>query len=191
MSLFLEHLEEQAHILSRLHRHRDALDILVKKVGLLKLAEEYCLKHYRHNSSKANYLFSYLFDLFLEHFKPNDSKKLSYLFKYGYRMIDSISSLGELSSGTAIAHLKPFLYNNTMSLQSRSDLALCKEHILSVLISSKRLHLFTAVNKKVSLDDDSMCRICLKRLSTTLCTIFPDGRLAHTYCASRIQEYSV
>lgn len=163
----------------------------MKKVGLLKLAEDYCLKHYRHNSNKANYLFSYLFDLFLEHFKPNDSKKLSYLFKYGFRMIDARSSLGDLPSGTAIAHLKPFLDNNTMSLQSRSHLALCKERILSVLKSSKSLRLFTAVNKSVNLDDDSMCRICLKRLSTTLCTIFPDGRVAHTYCASRIQEYSI
>jgi hypothetical protein len=184
--LLLAFLEEQTHILSRLHRHKDALDIFIKKMKNLELAEKYCARHYRHNNRKSNYLYSCLYELFSDSCHPNDSQKESFVLKYGYRMINSQKAMLELSPLSTISQIQVYLDNLTKVQQSRSNIFLCKEEMLSVFKLSKRFQLFQLVNKKLEIDADSMCRICLKRLSSTLCTFFPDGRMAHTYCATRI-----
>ncbi|KAJ3322293.1 Vam6/Vps39-like protein [Boothiomyces sp. JEL0866] len=79
-------LVEQTHILSRLHRYEEALEIFVYDIQDFQLAEDFCIKHYKHGSSLSNTLFTYLYRLYTQSENKNDQETLKYLNNHGYKL---------------------------------------------------------------------------------------------------------
>ncbi|KAJ3273202.1 Vam6/Vps39-like protein [Terramyces sp. JEL0728] len=79
-------LIERTHILSRLDRFEEALEIFIYDIQDFKLAEEYCIRHYKHHRSLSKTLFTYLYRLYIQSENKNDQETLKYLNNHGYRL---------------------------------------------------------------------------------------------------------
>ena len=80
------YLIETAHILSRLHRHEEALKIYVEKLVDFDGAEKYCGQHYKRNDPKSKHVYSTLFALYCLNKSFNMRKMIEYLNTFGYKM---------------------------------------------------------------------------------------------------------
>jgi hypothetical protein len=136
-------LYERSHILAKLHRHGESLDIFVSKLQDLKAANEYCEKYYRRNDPKSDYLFTMLFEL--QHAKgiKNVTDTLEYLNSHGYRMdsefVYTVNKAVELlEHSLELPRLDSFLKQNVKSVlslryQEMARENLFKNYIMTVL----------------------------------------------------------
>ncbi|KAJ3257009.1 Vam6/Vps39-like protein [Boothiomyces macroporosus] len=79
-------LIEQTHLLSRLHRYEEALEIFIYDIQDFKMAEDFCIRHYKHNSSLSNTLFTYLYRLYIQSENKNDQETIKFLNSHGYKL---------------------------------------------------------------------------------------------------------
>ncbi|KAJ3312049.1 Vam6/Vps39-like protein [Boothiomyces sp. JEL0838] len=79
-------LIEQTHLLSRLHRYEEALEIFIYDIQDFKMAEDFCIRHYKHNSSLSNTLFTYLYRLYIQSENKNDQETIKFLNNHGYKL---------------------------------------------------------------------------------------------------------
>jgi hypothetical protein len=171
---------ERVHILSKLDRHNAALQIIGQELGDWDKAEEYCNKHY--NDSNA-LLYDSLFTLYK---KTNQSlpKIITFLNKYG-QYTQTHSPLSYLPSDLKLTDLTQFLTKSlkTQSLK-RTNLSVV-ENIWVCRNLNEKGRLQGLASEKIIVTEDSICYICLKRISSIVFTVLPSNAVAHTYCSNR------
>jgi hypothetical protein len=79
-------LNERTHILAKLCRHEESIDIFVSKLNNLKAAQAYCERYYRKNDPHSEYLFTTLFNLQHKEGVKNITDTLKFMNCHGYRM---------------------------------------------------------------------------------------------------------
>lgn len=170
VSLPTDMFQEKAHVLGRLGRHREAIEILSQHS--FALSKDYCLQ------SLDTDAYSILYDVCRLKY-VNES--FQFLLDFG-AFVDPSLPLKELDGNLSIKEIELFLIKNTLSL-SHNHSSLAINHSLISKICSKLKSQFLDQRSFV-LDEHSMCRICLKRLSSNVFTGFKDGSLAHSYCTT-------
>ncbi|KAJ3361071.1 Vam6/Vps39-like protein [Kappamyces sp. JEL0680] len=128
--LTLAYWEEKAHVLSRLHRHREALEIFVRQLANMQLAEQYCLENYRRHDPKANYLFTALFELAEGEF-ATAADRLAFITKYAFRL-HAIQAIEAFDDSLSLGNTRALFANQTLSLLSYSCRNSIQNHLLQL-----------------------------------------------------------
>ncbi|KAI8913372.1 hypothetical protein EDD86DRAFT_200415 [Gorgonomyces haynaldii] len=175
-------LEERAYVLSLLNRHKEALEILVSLCAFAK-AEHYCEQHHSLESAESKRVYDDLLSIYVA--KDRDLEdNLHFMNKYG-RFLDCIQSLNYLPQSVHLSQVKPFLIKSINNIGSQNKEQEILLNILRTLVLVSKGNLFVKQKTSVALDEDSMCAICLKRISSTIFTLLSDGKICHTYCIAR------
>lgn len=172
---------ERVHILCQLKRHKAALRVIVIQLGDYSLAEKYCNLHYLEAGAKL--IFDNLFDLY-QQTKRTTVENVNFLNKYGSRL-DGRGPINYLPSDLAISHIFSFVSKSLSGAISQR----CRQSVVENITQSQLAREKQIISKlqqyKIVITEDSMCCICLKRISSTLFTLLPTNEVSHTYCASR------
>ncbi|KAG4301557.1 hypothetical protein PCK1_002042 [Pneumocystis canis] len=184
-------LEHKAIILSKLGRHKHALEIYIFEIKDFKKATEYCERmSSMENSKLGNKIYLILLDILLN--SPNDQKvQLSYILNLlsQYRSQINIETImSTLPSDIKISDLKLYLEG---TIQDRITDIMNGKIICSLQIANLMRYqnkLIDICNKKHIITPEKTCQNCHKRLGQSVLAIFPNDSIVHYGCQRAFLE---
>jgi hypothetical protein len=180
--------EERAILLSRIGRHDQALAIYAHKLNDIKMAEEYCVKHYDVLDKETCDIYLTLLGVYLN--PPADAQKASmemaalHLLNGFYDKMDTVKVLKLLPNSIHVKKLEPFL-NQVLQKNER---VLREHHLERALLRSETLSVrqqwAEARGKRVKITDRQVCPSCGKRIGkdVTFVLLPDDGTVMHYVC---------
>ncbi|KAI8923125.1 vacuolar sorting protein 39 domain 2-domain-containing protein [Entophlyctis helioformis] len=173
----------RAVVYGRLKKHRDALEIHVKRLHSYEGARLYCERHYNPTDPQSRNIFTILFELCMLSTDRTTEQNLHFLAMYASKINGSIA-LRFLQPTMPLTALEEYLSTSLDSLANSKNAGLIQLAILRAERAQLQEHLMHLQTQRVEIADDNMCRICLKRISTAMFTHFADGTTAHAYCVT-------
>lgn len=177
--------EERAILLSRLQKHREALETQVYHLGDNKLAEEYCDKYYNEDNSEAKEVYLHLLTVYLQ---PPKSRKP--MLDSALRLLSKRSS--KINAGKALSLLPSNIPIYEMYAYFESVLRYLAENkrnsqIISKLLRSenilKREEMIKETSPPILIDEDTDCPVCGRSITgTSAFAHYPNGTVVHFGC---------
>lgn len=155
----------------------------------LVAAENYCDQYYDPADPKSRCVYDLLFELCNSHEKPTE--KLRFINKFGYKMnhemVDfyfpkKIKVLNHFSSELHLSILKSYFEKLSQTLQEERNSAVVKLSLLKAHKIQIENVLRIKENKRLLLNEDRLCSVCLKRIANNVFHFHPDESISHAYC---------
>ncbi|KAJ3187941.1 Vam6/Vps39-like protein [Gaertneriomyces sp. JEL0708] len=179
--------EERALVLGRLKRHGEALIVYVEKVRNFQAANKYCEAHYDPDDDRSRDVFLLLLELYWNMYSEGNyplDDILSFLSVYGAKM-DPIKALSILPLTLPLRYLTGFFDKCLHDMhRSRNTNEIVKSLLKAEGLQCKAQRLNYST-KRITIAEDRMCSVCLKRIGSNVFTSFPTGAVAHVYCATK------
>ncbi|XP_078401715.1 transforming growth factor-beta receptor-associated protein 1 homolog isoform X1 [Cetorhinus maximus] len=184
---------ECAILHGKLEEHEKALEILVHKLKDFQAAEDYCLwnSHGKDPSCRQR-LFHMLLALYLHPGVTSDALAMAGVDLLNNRAVefDAIRVLQLVPENWSIQLLSPFL---TRAMRG-SFHSKCTAELSSGLARSENLNYKYAKVKSrgniITLSDKKVCQVCRDFFTEPVFVRYPDGRLAHIQCATKLHSLS-
>ncbi|KAK7203859.1 hypothetical protein BZA70DRAFT_259594 [Myxozyma melibiosi] len=210
-SLFME---SKAVLFSRLGEHKRALEIFVFSMKDSQKAQEYCMNVYDSDVPNSKSVFYTLLELYLrppakaatngygatapslptlrdnfDYPGMNLEAALELLSQHGSRL-SAVDALELLPPDIKLTSLGQFFEShlretNTTINRDRISAALLKAE----LVRTQQL-LVKLKSKNVIISDTKLCPVCLKRLGSSVISVFPNRTVVHYGCAKAYKESS-
>ncbi|KAI5819829.1 vacuolar sorting protein 39 domain 2-domain-containing protein [Pyronema omphalodes] len=189
-----EFYECRAIVLSKMGRHKAALEIYVFKLGDHVKAEEYCRRVHLAGPSNtevatesAETVYHTLLSLYLQPPVPQAQQlepALRILSRHGARLKAS-EALKLIPENVRVKDLESYFESriraaNATVTENRIIAALRKSHIVDV-----QEQLLDARNAHVTVGEESVCPVCHKRLGLSVIWRLPTGQVVHYGCAKK------
>ncbi|KAA8895150.1 vacuolar sorting protein 39 domain 2-domain-containing protein [Sphaerosporella brunnea] len=185
-----EYFECRAVVLSKMGRHKAALEIYVFKLHDHDKAEHYCMKVHRENgdgSSEADTIYHALLSLYLQPPAPYNQQldpALAILSRHGARL-EADEALKLIPENVRVSDLEAYFESriraaNARVSENRIIAALRKSHLLDV-----KERLLGARNSHATVAEESVCPVCHKRLGLSVIWRLPTGQVVHYGCARK------
>ncbi|KAI5788211.1 vacuolar sorting protein 39 domain 2-domain-containing protein [Pyronema domesticum] len=189
-----EFYECRAIVLSKMGRHKAALEIYVFKLGDHEKAEEYCRRVHLAGPSNtevatesAETVYHTLLSLYLQPPVPQAQQlepALRILSRHGARLKAS-EALKLVPENVRVKDLESYFESriraaNATVTENRIIAALRKSHIVDV-----QEQLLDARNSHVTVGEESVCPVCHKRLGLSVIWRLPTGQVVHYGCAKK------
>jgi len=182
--------EERAILLSRVGMHEAALNIYAHKLKNIRLAEEYCARHYNSEREESRDVYLSLFQVYLRPphpQKPMIEPAMNLLNKH-YQRIDTPKALDLLPSTIPISQLYPFF---EAVLREMTKTRRNNQVVRNLLKSENfqiREQLIQVRSRVIKITEDRSCPVCNKRLGTSVFASYPNGEVVHFMCLKLQQQ---
>ncbi|KAJ3442907.1 cnh domain containing [Anaeramoeba flamelloides] len=175
-------LEERAILLSRVGQHEQALEIYSQKKEDFEKAEEYCILNYKKDGETKD-IFLLLLKKYLE--KSDSEVMLEQALKILKKHITKINpqkAIKILPKNISLSQMFDYLRAVVKNLTEikRNLLVtknLQKSEILNLKVKSVQFR-----NRSFTIDQNTLCQVCGKRIGQSIFGRFPNGILAHMAC---------
>ncbi|KAF8252217.1 hypothetical protein K440DRAFT_536518 [Wilcoxina mikolae CBS 423.85] len=191
-----EYYECRAVVLSKMGRHKAALEIYVFKLNDHAKAEEYCMRVHRFGPSPTatamdsvttETVYHILLSLYLRPPSPHEQQlgpALTILSRHGARL-EASDALKLIPGNVKVKDLESYFESriraaNATVTENRIIAALRKSHIVDV-----QEKLLDARNSPVIVSEENVCPVCHKRLGLSVIWRLPTGQVVHYGCARK------
>ncbi|KAJ3447157.1 cnh domain containing [Anaeramoeba flamelloides] len=205
-------LEERAILLSRVKQHELALDIYINKLNNIEKAEKYCHTHYKPDSNTENiyiilikqllfqlsdksninkndYSYNRTYSDYDNNYNDDDEEEhnlklqtITRIMKKYYSKIDPLKIIPILPNNIPISNIFDYLnlrIKNILKLKRRK---LVQKNLHKSNYLNLRLKNSKKGGKSLTIDENTLCQVCGKRIGDSIIGIFPNGVFAHLSC---------
>ncbi|KAL2916599.1 Vacuolar morphogenesis protein 6 [Polyrhizophydium stewartii] len=177
-------LQARAVLYGRLKRHKDALTIYMTKLRDVELANRYCNDNYDPSDPLSRDVFTLLFEQLVDCKGRTHEQNMLFL-KLNAEKLNAAKVLRLLETSVPLALVEDFLSKSQDALTELKNQSMIRSAILRAERLQERLVVHKS--KRVLVTEENMCRVCLKRISTSIFAHFDDESMAHAYCLRRPQ----
>jgi Vam6/Vps39-like protein vacuolar protein sorting-associated protein 39 len=177
--------EERAILLSRLHEHKEALTTYVHHLRDNRLAEEYCIKHYREESPESRDVYLHLLTVYLQPPKGQEPMLDSAmtLLRRHFDQVNAAKSLALLPTNIPIQELFPYFEAVLRFLSEKKR----NSQVISQLLRTENLQVRSGLIQETSvpikIDEDTDCPVCGRSITgSSAFAHYPNGTVVHYGC---------
>uniref|UniRef100_UPI00398E877B vam6/Vps39-like protein isoform X2 n=1 Tax=Pristiophorus japonicus TaxID=55135 RepID=UPI00398E877B len=189
-------LEERALLMGQMGLHEQALFIYVHILKNIKMAEEYCHKHYDWNRDGNKDVYLSLLRMYLsppdihcvgpirmEIPEPQANLQAALqVLELHHSKLDTTKTLNLLPANTQIREIRVFLEN---VLEGNAQRRRCNQVMKSLLhaeflrIQEQRIY---HQEVKCIITEEKICRVCKKKIGNSAFARYPNGVVVHYFC---------
>ncbi|XP_078089669.1 vam6/Vps39-like protein isoform X3 [Mustelus asterias] len=189
-------LEERALLMGQMGLHEQALFIYVHILKNIKMAEEYCHKHYDWNRDGNKDVYLSLLRMYLsppdihcvgpirmEIPEPQANLQAALqVLELHHSKLDTTKTLNLLPANTQIREIQVFLEN---VLEGNAQRRRCNQVMKSLLhaeflrIQEQRIY---HQEVKCIITEEKICRVCKKKIGNSAFARYPNGVVVHYFC---------
>jgi tetratricopeptide (TPR) repeat protein len=197
--------ESRAIVLSTMGQHKQALQIYVFQLKDPQKAEEYCNQTYlaEHDPSgpvpgvpttksakdDTPSIYHTLLSIYLNPptpYEPQLEPALALLSAHGARLPAS-QTLALIPASLSIATLESYFRGRMRAAVSKMNEERVAAQLRAVRQARVDEKLVLAKNRSVTVGEDRLCPVCMKRFGNSAVRVYPDGKVVHYGCFNRGQ----
>jgi hypothetical protein len=179
--------EERAILLSRIHRHEQALNLYVSKVNRIDLAEKYCTAHFDKSEAaheEARNIYISLLRMLIQPEDKSDPRltEAVRIMEQHYEDIDMIKALQLFPADTPIQ-----LFDYYFHKMLRTHVAKRRHlQVMKNLCRSENLQVqdkfIVEQMRAVKINNGRTCPVCNKKIRESAFACYPNDVVVHYYC---------
>ena len=176
---------ETTFILAKLCRFKEALQIILLDLEDFAKSQLFCEQNYR-DDVKCGDIFNILFGLCVEQVNQSTMEMgtlVGMINKYG-NYLDGEVVVGRLPETIELSRISEFLRKCLSSTTSKRHKVQVLQNLMRTRLVSVKSQLYKNFGTKIVVTEDTMCHVCVKRISSTIFTVLPDSKVAHTFCVN-------
>uniref|UniRef100_H3ABJ6 VPS39 subunit of HOPS complex n=1 Tax=Latimeria chalumnae TaxID=7897 RepID=H3ABJ6_LATCH len=188
--------EERALLLGRMGKHEQALFIYVHVLKDIKMAEEYCHKHYDRNTDGSKDVYLSLLRMYLS---PPDVHRLGpikmemsepqanlqaalQVLELHHSKLDTTKAINLLPANTQIREIRVFLENVLEENAKKKRFSQVLKSLLHAEFLRAQEQRIFHQQVKCIITEEKVCRVCKKKIGNSAFARYPSGIVVHYFC---------